>query len=177
MKPLDMKPDTRSQRWRDAEARITASYAHPDDLAIVAEEQAKWDAERLDEFASSLVSGPVRSVYHAATGVVGRVVGVNHRNTYVSPVNGQPVPGIVLELDSGHAVTLKSEEDVVVLSDGEVALVDGVQKILRATLENTMRLGAAMGLRFEAVVLMTTAVLRHQANQIEASAGPKPDVY
>ena len=36
--------DTRNERWKEAEARCTASHADPKDLAVIAEEQAKWDA-------------------------------------------------------------------------------------------------------------------------------------
>lgn len=114
-------------------------------------------------------------VYHHMTGALGRVTAVHPAGEYVSPINQQAVTSIVFELENGHALTVKTETDVLVLSEGEAALADGMQKILTATLENAMRLGAQMGLRFEAVVLMAVAVLRHQANQIEANA-PPPDV-
>lgn len=39
-----MKPDTRSERWKAAEKRYAAGGT-PEDLAIIDEEQAKWDAE------------------------------------------------------------------------------------------------------------------------------------
>ncbi len=176
MKPLDMKPDTRSQRWRDAEARCTASHADPADLAIVAEEQARWDAEHEAKETWRLLLETMvgKVVYHAATGALGRVAAVRMPGEYVSPANNQPVTCAVLELDNDHAITVKVATDVVVLSDGEAALAKGVQDILSATLSNAMVLGAKMGLRFEAVVLMVTAVLRHQANQIEAQS-PPPD--
>lgn len=43
---LPMKPDNRSQRWKDAEARCTASHSPPDALKIFEEEQAKYDYVR-----------------------------------------------------------------------------------------------------------------------------------
>jgi hypothetical protein len=46
---LRMKPDTRSERWKAAESRCGPHKADPEDLAIIAEEQAKWDAEHPDE--------------------------------------------------------------------------------------------------------------------------------
>lgn len=53
LKPLPLLEDTRSQRWRDAEERIAAKGGGvlPDDpdLAIVDDEQAKWDAANPQE--------------------------------------------------------------------------------------------------------------------------------
>lgn len=41
--PLRVRPDTRSERWKGAEARIAAEGASEADLKICAEEQTKWD--------------------------------------------------------------------------------------------------------------------------------------
>jgi hypothetical protein len=42
---LRVRPDTRSQRWKDAESSCGRHGAAPEDLAIIEEEQAKWDQE------------------------------------------------------------------------------------------------------------------------------------
>jgi hypothetical protein len=52
-RPLLGVVDTRNQRWKDAEARVAASLRasepiNPQDLAIIDEEQAKFDAMEAD---------------------------------------------------------------------------------------------------------------------------------
>lgn len=43
--PFKLKPDERSQRWRDAEALCGPGYCPPDALKIIEEEQAAYDAK------------------------------------------------------------------------------------------------------------------------------------
>lgn len=88
------------------------------------------------------------------------------KEIWISPVNGQPVPGPVIELANGHGLVADPTKFVELTSKEmkyAMALRDGVAALLATTLQ----FAAASGVDKEAATALTIAVLRAQLAALE----------
>lgn len=106
-------------------------------------------------------------VLHVPTLVVGTVRARWYAGQYVSLVNGEPVPGDVLELDDGNAFVARPGA-FLTMGKAEVRFFETMQEGLAGLVAVAARGGTASGVEPETGYTLTVAALRAQLAALEA---------
>ena len=115
-----------------------------------------------------------KHLLHLPTGVVGTVKKFydGAKDVYISPSNGNRVPGLVVELEEGHSLTLKPGA-FIELDDNERKYFDAAGAMMSMMMSEFMRAAVVASVDPNLAVSLVAAVVAAQARALapkEASA-------
>ena len=126
--------------------------------------------ERFDSWFEELVEKKAW-VLHLQSDVIGQAKAYYDglgTNMYVSPANGAPVQGAVLELESGHALLAGDRERWKVLSKAEIQYFKTLQEGFSGLIVLSAKTAKDNGVELETGLAMLVGILRAQLAALEA---------